>query len=591
MKFNFTVPLLATLLALGSISASLAQPPPSPPESVPEPTAARRSNVERRNTQTGLGLKKSSSSDSKIAKNVLESTGEGYCSPSGPIENTLCAYETIESLNKDLYPTLHDLVTSDFFRHYKVDLFRECPFWYENGFCMNRDCGVETADEEYIPEKWRTKALSQVHVTDEQDSQPGCDVHAEDFCYIDSESPSSEGQYIDLMLNPERFTGYAGESAHKVWRAIYEENCFGLTEKVGIEYDADGSLNGGGGSGITQLKSGLGGQTSIMDPRKQQGFGTDMRRGAARAEECLEKRIYYRIISGLHASISIHICNEYLDQETGEWGPNLQCFITRLASHPDRLSNVYFNAVLLLRAVARAAPYLEAYDIETAKNASDLIGLEKDHKAREEMNRVLDMAKMSGAGWFDEKALFRGDDAVELRDQFKYNFRNVSRILDCTGCDKCRLWGKLQISGIGTALKILFELDDKAFDPKRNPNLLQRSEIVALVNTLHRISESLQSVEVFRKLYAKTQDEGQAKAAAAIEEAKAEAAKRPQRTKQSSRPLWYPIREYYHSLRTTCQRSFWMCVQQIQRGPIGFLIRLFGFAQEPLTYGSKKVEL
>lgn len=28
-----------------------------------------------------------------------------------------------------------------------MDLFRECPFWYENGFCMNRDCGVETADE------------------------------------------------------------------------------------------------------------------------------------------------------------------------------------------------------------------------------------------------------------------------------------------------------------------------------------------------------------------------------------------------------------------------------------------------------------
>lgn len=121
--------------------------------------------MEKRNVQTGLGLKKSLGSDSKIAKNVLESTGEGYCSvsplhtrglwlktdmvsqPSGPIENTLCAYETIESLNKELYPTLHDLVTSDFFRHYKVDLFRECPFWYENGFCMNRDCGVETADE------------------------------------------------------------------------------------------------------------------------------------------------------------------------------------------------------------------------------------------------------------------------------------------------------------------------------------------------------------------------------------------------------------------------------------------------------------
>ena len=49
-----------------------------------------------------------------------------------------------------------------------------------------------------------------------------------------------------------------------------------------------------------------------------------------------------------------------------------------------------------------------------------------------------------------------------LKEQFKSHFRNVSRIMDCVGCDKCRLWGKLQVSGLGTALKILFELEDKA---------------------------------------------------------------------------------------------------------------------------------
>jgi hypothetical protein len=53
---------------------------------------------------------------------------------------------------------------------------------------------------------------------------------------------------------------------------------------------------------------------------------------------CLEKRVYYKVISGvfclyilcqplliplgLHASISTHICHEYLDQTTGQWvGP------------------------------------------------------------------------------------------------------------------------------------------------------------------------------------------------------------------------------------------------------------------------------
>lgn len=32
--------------------------------------------------------------------------------------------------------------------------------------------------------------------------------------------------------------------------------------------------------------------------------------------------------------------------------------------------------------------------------------------------------------------------------------------MDCVGCEKCRLWGKLQVLGLGTALKILFAADE-----------------------------------------------------------------------------------------------------------------------------------
>jgi ERO1-like protein alpha len=125
--------------------------------------------------------------------------------------------------------------------------------------------------------------------------------------------------------------------------------------------------------------------------------------------------------SGLHASISIHICHEYLDQTTGDWSPNLQCFISRLATHPERLSNVYFNAVLLLRAVARAAPYLEAYDIGTAPIGKllDEAGQAKkveDGKARESMKEVLGLAGANGMErGFDEGDFFAGEDALVCR--------------------------------------------------------------------------------------------------------------------------------------------------------------------------------
>jgi len=173
---------------------------------------------------------------------------------------------------------------------------------------MNRDCGVETAEEvsrwsprlneidlilttamaqqSHIPEKWRTKALSQVKASDDPNLPPGCDVNSQSFCYIDSESSDSEGQYIDLVMNPERFTGYAGESAHRVWGAIYEENCFGLSEKVAGGLAAAGESKGWEASG---KGAGL-----------QGGFGTEVKKTlvAKKEEECLEKRIYYRIISG-----------------------------------------------------------------------------------------------------------------------------------------------------------------------------------------------------------------------------------------------------------------------------------------------------
>jgi hypothetical protein len=51
-----------------------------------------------------------------------------------------------------------------------------------------------------------------------------------------------------------------------------------------------------------------------------------------------------------------------------------------------------------------------------------------------------------------------------LRNEFKAHFRNVSRIMDCVGCDKCRLWGKIQTTGLGVAMKVLFELDENTLE-------------------------------------------------------------------------------------------------------------------------------
>ncbi|KZT26702.1 endoplasmic oxidoreductin [Neolentinus lepideus HHB14362 ss-1] len=400
----------------------------------------------------------------------------------GPIETTLCDYETVESVNEELFTNLSELVKTPFFKYFRVDLYRDCPFWEENGFCMNRECGITTVDESEIPEKWRAAALSKVELpsSEQRQSLPGCYYRDSDYCFLDD---MTEGDYIDLSVNPERFTGYIGPSAHRIWSTIYQENCFGMKDAQ----DAPGMLFAASRHAKTMYRD-LVGVGDGLAPATQDG------------QQCLEKRVYYKVISGLHASISTHICAEYFNQTTGEWGPNLACFINRVAAHPERLQYIYFNTVLMLRAVSRLGPYLSAYDYCSSGTHED------DKRTLDVVGRVVGLARE--AGRFDESVLFRGEDANVLKEEFKQHFRNVSRIMDCVGCDKCRLWGKVQTTGVATALKILFELDEKALDPRSNANLLQRSEVVALINTLYRFSESLYVVGRFREMWAAADGEG-----------------------------------------------------------------------------------
>ena len=62
--------------------------------------------------------------------------------------------------------------------------------------------------------------------------------------------------------------------------------------------------------------------------------------------------------------------------------------------------------------------------------------------------------------------------------------------MDCVGCEKCKLHGKLQILGIATSLKILYSRDD---DDDPGPHL-HRNEVIALVNLLSKVADAIMSV-------------------------------------------------------------------------------------------------
>lgn len=305
-----------------------------------------------------------------------------------------------------------------------------------------------------------------------------------DYCVPEDESAAGKGDYVSLVDNPERFTGYSGPSANQVWEHIYKENCFSRGPESATPQKSSSGTGLGYSGHQRQAADDL---RSVMkhNPRNT----ADEELTLELDDQCLEQRTFYRVISGMHASISTHLCYDYLNQTTGKWGPNLSCYKERLHDHPDRISNLYFNYALVLRAVAKVRNVLAHYTFCSGDPEQDALTKQK----------VLTLADKIAAGpkIYDESLLFADPSVQGLKEDFRNRFRNVSRTMDCVGCDKCRLWGKLQTAGYGTALKILFEFDEK--DNSKNPPL-RRTELVALVNTLDRISHSLSAGADFEKM-------------------------------------------------------------------------------------------
>lgn len=422
------------------------------------------------------------------------------------VSDACVSYGTINKLNDEVYTLLQSITQeTDFFSYYRLNLFnKECPFWSDaNSLCGNIACSVNTIEsEEDIPLTWRAEELSKLEGP--KAKHPPRKVQAErpkerplqgtlgegvgescvveyddecderDFCVPEDEGSAGKGDYVSLVDNPERFTGYSGAGAHQVWDAIYRENCFMKSE---AEELADQSLN-----------IPMGGLQAFSDFRNVLQKESQRLDGLPLDNECLEKRVFHRLISGMHASISTHLCWDYLNQTTGKWQPNMQCYKDRLHEHPERISNMYFNYALVSRAVAKLRKHLQNYTFCTSDPTQQLETKDRVNQLTEVLSRPPQI--------FDENLMFQDPSAQGLKEDFRNRFRNVSRLMDCVGCDKCRLWGKLQVNGYGTALKVLFEYDETKNG--ENPPL-RRTELVSLINTLGRISHSIAAARSFHE--------------------------------------------------------------------------------------------
>ncbi|CAN1141338.1 Endoplasmic reticulum oxidoreductin-1 [Linum perenne] len=375
----------------------------------------------------------------------------------GMVEDCCCNYETANLLNEEvLNPSLQELVKTPFFRYFKAKLWCDCPFWTDDGMCRLRDCSVCECPDNEFPESFKRhfgrglpsddlicqegKPEAVVDRTLDRKSFRGW-TETDNPWTNDDETDNAEMTYVNLQLNPERYTGYTGPSARRIWDAVYAENC--------PKYPSE--------------------------------------------ELCQEERLLYKLISGLHSSISIHIAADYLlDEDTNSWGENLTLMYDRVLRYPERVRNLYFTYLFVLRSVMKTASYLEQAEYDTGNPTEDL----KTHSL---IKQLLYNTKLEAACPlpFDEAKLWKGQRGPELKQKIQEQFRNISALMDCVGCEKCRLWGKLQVLGLGTALKILFS--DNGEQTFAQTLQLQRNEVIALINLLNRLSESIKFVHEKRE--------------------------------------------------------------------------------------------
>jgi hypothetical protein len=336
---------------------------------------------------------------------------------------------SFKAIIDEMRPILDDLSRQNFFRYFRVDISRDCPFQMNDALCTAKtncqltcECPLDKLPQIWIKEDMKLKenlAFSPIKLYDVMKPQN----HVQDPWSFDQINDNTI--YVDLQTDREMFTGYQGQS---IWKVIYEENCMNLSK------------------------------------------------------QCGEDNLLYKIVSGMHASVSSHLSEFYVnfDEQSQSIRPNEFMYYHKVGAYPERLKNLAFAVQILLRAYVRYIDLIEDFSIDTGDFSEDM----KTKQLLQRLSAVLTNIKDIK---FNQDQIF-GQHLSEATQKTAYlqYFRNITQVMDCVDCVKCKVYGKMQVLGAGVALRIML---------KDNEVKLTRNELVAFVNTLNKWSESLLIIE------------------------------------------------------------------------------------------------
>ena len=354
--------------------------------------------------------------------------------PSGPLADTQCNLETVEAANEhQLHTLLAELSTAPFFRLINVNMDGKCQYWggpeEEEHVCVSKAedtaeplCTLGTDNSasdpfgaaatggggspfssSMSPPREQSSVPTDpvdVTITPEEHAYVGtiaedCNDETLPSFWLDmcSAIPTNASDYVNLQLNEESYTGYNGSH---VWAAIYNENCL-------VRTGSDENI-------------------------------------------CLEERVLYRLLSGMHAATNTHVARFYHPpskrKNRTDWEPDLAYFARQFDGHPERLKNLHFAFVVLLRAVRRASPFLSTYDYNLMPSAMAAAAAAERGSLKEVggmmdatalVRRFLDTAILKSCSAvfeaFDEGLLFR-EEQVRFAARLPRDCREIA-VFEC----------------------------------------------------------------------------------------------------------------------------------------------------------------
>lgn len=294
----------------------------------------------------------------------------------GRVEPSDVLVTKIHNENKNINSLLSSLMTTKYFRIFKVNLLRECEFFNQSGKCRLNQCPIYEEEAENVTHI-KTYLVNETLDPKTQEFTKHIPVDAyvgngEDW--IADEHLDEEGVFVDLSKNPERYSGYNGSH---IWYEVYE--------------------------GLKNLN-----------------FST----------HGVHENFLYKIVSGIHVNINMHISHYFLeDIDTREdvklidYQPKYDIFYERVGKHPERIQNLFFTYVLLIDALSKIKVNLPHYTYYTYDEAKNMRIQNRMKWFGHYISGILDPGKIK-QGLFDEIS------QEEFISTIKPVFRNITDLFE-----------------------------------------------------------------------------------------------------------------------------------------------------------------